>query len=263
MSFWYFGYGSNMDTTSLRAKGVEPRRSEPAVLWGWQLAFNVQHFFLHEGGVGNIVPSDGPGACVRGVVHLCDDEALAPLDLAEAYPDGYDRIGVRVQADSGEIEAVAYVGTQAFVAQGCLPSQRYLNILVQGATRAGLDAAYVQALRSHPVLQKPPPLPFVPPKDAGLAFTLATLAQHPQHTGLAGWVFDMSQARWQHRLLWPHFGGKDMTLFHLRRMDNSDGNECDADVRLACYSPAQRRYLDEFLQSYLVEYRWAGRLVYA
>jgi hypothetical protein len=32
--FPYFGYGSNINLTSLRAKGVEPRWSQPATLHG-------------------------------------------------------------------------------------------------------------------------------------------------------------------------------------------------------------------------------------
>jgi sulfite reductase (NADPH) flavoprotein alpha-component len=47
---YYFGYGSNMNLISLRAKGVEPQRSQHAILRGWRLRFNVQHFFRHEGG---------------------------------------------------------------------------------------------------------------------------------------------------------------------------------------------------------------------
>jgi sulfite reductase (NADPH) flavoprotein alpha-component len=34
MNFWYFGYGSNMDLNSLRAKGVELRALERVVLRG-------------------------------------------------------------------------------------------------------------------------------------------------------------------------------------------------------------------------------------
>ena len=113
--FWYFGYGSNMDLTSLRAKGVEPHTSERAVLRGWRLRFNVHHFFRHEGGVGNIEPSDDPTDAVWGVLHQCDDEHLALLDAAEAYGHGYDRIGVSVLTDRGEQRAIAYVGIPSFL----------------------------------------------------------------------------------------------------------------------------------------------------
>src|SRR4051812_48069037 len=87
--FWYFGYGSNMNLSSMRAKGVHPSQSERAVLRGWRLRFNVHHFFHHEGGVGNIERSTNPSDEVWGVRHLCDDEHLRLLDVAEAYGHGY------------------------------------------------------------------------------------------------------------------------------------------------------------------------------
>jgi sulfite reductase (NADPH) flavoprotein alpha-component len=115
--FRYFGFGSNMNITSLRAKGVEPLVSQRATLLGWRLRFNVQHFFRHEGGVGNIEPSDIPGDCVLGVLHECPDEALSHLDATEACGHGYDRV-----------TAFTYVGMPAFIDEACLPSRRYLNI---------------------------------------------------------------------------------------------------------------------------------------
>ena len=51
--FHYFGYGSNINLISLKAKGVEPTSSEWGMIPGWRLRFNVQHWFRHEGGVGN------------------------------------------------------------------------------------------------------------------------------------------------------------------------------------------------------------------
>jgi hypothetical protein len=90
--FLYFGYGSNINLVSLRAKGVDPVASERAILRGWRLRFNVQHWFRHEGGVGNIEPSPNPDDFVEGMVHTCYDEHLAPLDAVESYGLGYDRI---------------------------------------------------------------------------------------------------------------------------------------------------------------------------
>jgi sulfite reductase (NADPH) flavoprotein alpha-component len=263
MSFRYFGYGSNMAATSLRAKGVRPSASTPALLAGWRLRFNVEHFFRHEGGVGNIERSD-PGARVWGVLHVCADEDLARLDEAELYPHGYDRIEVAVlpRGAATAVTALAYVGTPRFVNDACLPTRRYLNILVNGARAAGLDDEYVRDLAAQSVLVNPEPAPFAPPPGDWPALRAAELANHPRQTGLDGHVFDMSQARWQHRLLWPWFGGKDMTLFHLRRMDSSNGRESLDDVRRGRYTPAQRRCLDEYLHAYAAEYRYAGRCVY-
>jgi sulfite reductase (NADPH) flavoprotein alpha-component len=261
--FWYFGYGSNMDLRSLRAKGVEPLRSQPAALRGWRLRFNVQHFFRHEGGVGNIEPSDDPSSMVRGVLHLCQDAHLAPLDAAEAYGHGYDRITVALETDSGPQQAVAYAGLPTFINDACLPTRRYLNILLQGARAAGLDPAYIEALRQQPVLAQGPVSPFVPPPGDYPIFDAVTLAGHPSLTALAGAVFDMADARPQHQFLRRFFGGKDMTLFHLKRLDHSDGSETLDDLRHGRLTPAQRQYLDAYLHAYAEEYLYAGRFLYA
>jgi gamma-glutamylcyclotransferase (GGCT)/AIG2-like uncharacterized protein YtfP len=260
--FWYFGYGSNMALGALLAKGVKPLRSERAVLQGWYVRFNVQHFFRHEGGVGNIEPTDKPSV-VWGVLHLCEDEHLKLLDAAEAYPHGYDRIEVKVLTDRGEQLAIAYVGKPSFINNECLPTQRYLNILIEGATAALLDPAYIESLRHHPVLQKREvPTRYVPPLGEYPVFTASTLAKHALYTALDGFVFDMSKARWHHRFLHSTFGGKDMTLFHLNRMGGTKTCEALADIKHAQLTPAQRQYLDEYLQAYALEYAFVGYFCY-
>jgi len=259
MTFLYFGYGSNMERQSLRAKGVEPIESMRAVLQGWRLRFNVQHFFLHEGGVGNIEPCSGAGAEVQGVLHRCEPRHLALLDAAEAYGHGYDRIEVEVSTARGPQRAIAYVGIPSFLNEACRPTQRYLNILLKGAESAGLGVDYIGALRAQPLHVNPPLPPFEPPEGDFPEFTAATLSLDPPLTALAGFVFDLSQARWQHEFLKGYFGGRDMTLFHLRRMDQSDGRECLDDLRHDRLSPAQRAYLNAYLHAYNAEYRYVGR----
>ena len=145
--FAYFGYGSNMECTSLAAKGVVPISSERAVLNGWALRFNVEHFFRNEGGVGNIEFTGDPNDCVQGLLHLCADEARQALDIVEAYGVGYDRIDVEVVTASGIVFACTYVGAPSFINDECLPTRRYLNILVKGAAASELDADYIEMLR--------------------------------------------------------------------------------------------------------------------
>jgi len=260
--FHYFGYGSNMNQVSLRAKGVEPRSSERAILRGWRLCFDVEHWFKHEGGVGNIRPSTEPGALVRGVVHLCNDADLAKLDAVEAYGVGYDRIQVEVETARRRRSATVYVGLEPHTRAGCLPTRRYLNILVAGARAAQLDPDYIEALIAHPVHTTPPYPPFTYPETLGPPFTEASLAANPKYTALAGAVFDMSAARWQHRYLWKLFGGRDMTLFHLKRLDTSDGSETIEDVIEGRLSPSQQEYLNAYLNEYDAEYRYVGRYRY-
>ena len=257
--FWYFGYGSNMNLASLRAKGVVPRRSERAVLRGWRLRFNVRHFFRHEGGVANIEPTGDTSDAVWGVVHLCENKHLALLDAAEAYGHGYDREEALVKTDYGERRAVTYAGMPSFLNDSCRPTQRYMNILLKGAAAAGLDPSYIDALRQHPVHRKRSVPPFGPPPGEYPTFTAATLTKIPPLTALAGHVFDMSSARRHHSFLKDVFGGKDMTLFHLRRLDDAAATLTLDDIKCARLTPAQREYLNEYLHAYNAEYVYAGR----
>lgn len=260
--FRYFGFGSNMNITSLRAKGVEPLASRRAVLHGWRLRFNVQHFFRHEGGVGNIEPSENPNDRVWGVLHDCPDEALAPLDATEAYGHGYDRVEVDVDVDGETVPAIVYVGMPGFINDDCRPSQRYINILAKGARDEGLEAEYVRYLLEHPVHEPEEYPPFMPPEGDFPEFDVASLAAHPLYTALYGAVFDMSQAREQHEYLKGFFGGRDMTLFHLKRLDHSDGSETLDDIRLGRLNESQLRYLNAYLNEYDREYRYVGRIIY-
>lgn len=256
--FFYFGYGSNMDLTSMRAKGVHPETSVRARLHGWRLRFNVHHFFRHEGGVGNIEESPDPGEEVQGVIHRCRDEDLAALDAVEAYGFGYDRIEVPIESAGTTTTAIAYVGIPSFLDDTCLPTQRYMNILVKGARNAGLDAAYIDRLLAHPVHQKERYPPFSAPVADGRTWRAESLADEPQLTALAGFVFDMTNVRWQHEYLRGLFGGRDMTLFHLKRMDTSDGTEALDDIRHDRLNVDQRIYLNEYLHEYHAEYEFAG-----
>jgi sulfite reductase (NADPH) flavoprotein alpha-component len=260
--FWHFGYGSNTNLASLWAKGVVPRISERAVLRGWRLRFNVRHFFCHEGGVANIEPTGNPSDTVWGVLHLCADEDLALLDAAEAYGHGYDRMEVPVLTDSGERSALAYIGMPSFLDEECRPTLRYLNILVNGAVAAGVNPAYIDALRGHPVHEKGAVPPFVPPAGDYRTFKAETLILNRQLTALAGHVFDMSSARWQHSFLKGFFGGKDMTLFHLGRLDETGPIPALDDVKHDRLSQSQRDYLNEYLHAYNAEYAYAGSYHY-
>jgi sulfite reductase (NADPH) flavoprotein alpha-component len=150
----------------------------------------------------------------------------------------------------------------SFQNEECLPTQRYLNILLKGATAAGLDPVYIDELRRHPVHQKRPIPQFVPPPGEFPLYTAATLTVNPPLTALAGYVFNMSGARWEHRFLFGFFGGKDMTLFHLKRLDQSDGAETLDDIRYDRLTPTQREYLNEYLHEYNTEYIYVGRYAY-
>ena len=266
--FYYFGFGSNMSMLSLRAKGVEPRASTKAVLRGWRLRFNVQHFFRHEGGVGNIENTGHPDDRVLGVLHECPDEALSLLDQAEAYGHGYNRIEIEVEPDNPsaamapKVSALTYVGMPQFIDNDCRPSRRYLNIVLEGGRQAGLDGKYLESRANQPIHQLDEHPTFAAPPGDYPTFDRALLAKQPLYTALYGAVFDMSEARPLHHFLKGFFGGRDMTLFHLRRLDSSNVDETMDDIRNGRLNKAQKRYLNAYLNEYAREYRYVGRYNY-
>ena len=255
----YFGYGSNIDATSLAAKGVVPKRSRLARLEGWRLRFNVEHFFRHEGGMGNIEHTGDPGDYVLGMLHECSDADLAALDKVEAYGIGYDRIELSVVLEDGtQTGAIAYVGLPDFLNDTCRPTRRYLNIITRGAYAAGFEAKYIAALKAQPLLIWPDLAPFAPP-DFGVRLAATDIADHPTMTILCDHVFDLSQRRPRHDILQSWFGGKDTTLFILNRADASDGTDTLDDVRAGRLSEAQKSYMNRYLHAFDEEYLYAGR----
>jgi sulfite reductase (NADPH) flavoprotein alpha-component len=219
--------------------------------------------------VGNIERTGNPDDHVLGVLHECPDEALALLDTAEAYGHGYDRMEVEVKppdaagSNRQTVTALTYVGMPRFIDNGRLPSRRYLNIILGGAREAGLDEAYIQTLARHPVHQVAGYPDFQPPPGDYPTFDRDTLSEHPLLTALYGAVFDMSGARPLHDFLKGFFDGRDMTLYHLRRLDSSRLDETMDDIRKGRLNQAQKQYLNAYLNEYAREYRYVGRYHYA
>lgn len=267
--YYYFGFGSNINMTSLQAKGVTPVSSCSAALYGWKLMFNVEHFFRIEGGVGNIEYTANTNDKVLGMLHECPDDSLEYLDATEAYGHGYDRITVDVEVinkttnEPQFIPAYVYVGLPGFINNNCLPSRRYLNIILDGATKAGLDSDYVAQLKRQPIYQPDDHPTYVPPEGDYPVFDAHSLSQNPLYTALLGAVFDMRDARPHHEFLKGFFGGKDMTLFHLKRLDSANNLESIEDIKNNNLTSAQRRYLNNYLNEYANEYRYVGRFEYS
>lgn len=258
--FFYFGYGSNINLVSLKAKGVIPLSSEPAVLPGWKLKFNVQHWFQHEGGMANIEPSKDSNDLVEGMLHYCADEQLASLDTMESYGVGYGRIEVEVKTRKEKIKAQTYIGLADFINNECLPTRRYLNILLKGTKDAGLSQSYMEKLSHLTIMPEKKLDEFKPPPGNWPHFTSHTLCVHPTLTALSGHVFEMHLARPKLQHLIGLLGGKDMTLFFVKRHDSSSGNETEEDIRTGNISVEAKNYINSYLHEFAKEYNYAGVL---
>lgn len=133
---------------------------------------------------------------------------------------------------------------------------------MNGAIGAALDQDYIEALERTGVHNKCDYPEFIFPDFPEATFTERGLSARSGLTALAGAVFDMSNARKAHDYVRKWFGGKDMTLFHLKRMDSSNGKETVEDIKAGRLSTAQRSYLNEYLNEYAAEYEFAGRFLY-
>ena len=260
--FHYFGYGSNINLLSLKAKGVIPLHSEIGLLKGWKLKFNVEHWFRHEGGMGNIVPGDTETDWVEGVVHQCKDEDLEKLDLMEAYGVGYDRTLVSVQTSEDMKQAIAYTGLPAYINDQCLPTKRYMSIILKGAKEAGLSSTYLKKLEEQELLKMRTYPKYVAPEANELNFTQNELENQKHLTALCGYVFSMKNARKKLHCLFDLFGGKDMTLFHIKRHHESKGKESIEDYLRAKLPRSVNDYLNAYLHEYEREFEYVGRYHY-
>jgi sulfite reductase (NADPH) flavoprotein alpha-component len=254
----YFSYGSNMNPRSLRAKGIDPGAGIKAVLRGWQLRFDVQHWFPHEGGVANIQPMQA--GIVHGVLFSITAADLERLDCLESLGVGYKRVQVDLETEEGACSALTYEGMADFLNPQCLPSRRYLNLLVEGAQLAGLDRKYTHWLHNHqtqPDLRLPP---FQPPAGDWSIYPEDILARESSWTALCGHLFSMEACRWQHQCLLGILAGRDTTLFHLRRLDSSRGDETLAELLQKRLDQQQWHYLNVYLHAYGSEYLYRGRI---
>jgi len=262
--FYYFGYGSNINSLALKAKGVNPKSSVQATLQGWKLTFNVQHWFKHEGGMANIVNTTQPQDYVEGVLHLCEAGDLKKLDQREAYGIGYDRIEVRVTTKSEHILALAYIGLPEVLDNTLKPTSRYINIIINGALEHNLNTNYIEQLKHQPTTKMPiyPRFEFNFDNRNEKIYNKETLSKSAHLTALSGYVFDMRNSREELKSLFNIFGGKDMTLFHLKRLDSSDGNETLKDITNGTISDQGKEYINTYLHAYQKEFECVGRYIY-
>jgi cation transport regulator ChaC len=143
---WYFAYGSNLCVEQMSRRtgpmGEGEGRARVARLSGYRLVFNML------GDDGNVYANiTQPGDGVIGVLYRCSAAALASLDV---YEKGYDRRPVEVTLEGGATrEAMAYVAKPEYTTNAGAPSAEYMGIILRGARRQGLPAAYIASMEGH------------------------------------------------------------------------------------------------------------------
>ena len=89
--------------------------------------------------------------CLHGVIHVLNDDEARRLDKIET---GYDKtFATAVTYDGTEVEVFVYCRNDEAIERGeghdNVPSERYLQILSEGAEHFGVDPDYIKFLRSH------------------------------------------------------------------------------------------------------------------
>lgn len=138
----YFAVGSMMNKTSLTMRDLRPSKSRPAFLKDFELIFGM------KGGMA--AARHGPGCEMHGVVHRITNEELVKLDKIEFL---YVREKVEVFVYDGDrlnveesVLAFVYVFRPDMVTKDpneYPPTERYMDILKEGAKHFGVDKDYI------------------------------------------------------------------------------------------------------------------------
>jgi hypothetical protein len=143
----YFVYGPNMNHEQMLALGVKPKVIAIAKLPDHQLAF-FGYSVVWDGAEETVIPA--PGQDVWGVVYELNSSDRNRLDDAQETPlDGsgaYFHFPAKVTDREGKVHDVVLY-KKAKLGNPQIPSQEYLNFIVQGATERELPADYVEKLR--------------------------------------------------------------------------------------------------------------------
>jgi hypothetical protein len=177
-TLYYFGLGSNMLRSKVESRSaagpIEILSMEPAVVKNHRLAFNMRGFPPLEPGMGSLEASRD-GSLHSYHSHECHGA------LIQVTPQMYERImaseginssNTKTASSSGAgagyeevvVEAFPYDSSKppvqaiALMARPSVrlrydpsPSERYMNILRQGAMELGLKECYQEYLAKHPV----------------------------------------------------------------------------------------------------------------
>lgn len=154
---WNFAFGANMNSKSLADfRGVTPRESVAGFVVGWQWSCNILGVWEEEPSYATIEEVGGDNVCVHGVAHLMSVSDFARVSSTEriytpTYVDflGYNGRAVRCCAFvtlPGRCQTDNVIPTWRLT----VPSLRYMALVYDGAVDSGLDAQYLEFLRSLP-----------------------------------------------------------------------------------------------------------------
>lgn len=147
--FWYFAYGSNMETaTFCGRRRIEYRRAVPGRVLGYRLVVDKPPLFPVGESFANLLAD--PAGEVLGVLYEVGDAELAHIDLTEGVPIGnyrwIDVPAAPLVAPDEICQAKTLISEKSD--PSLRPSRRYMACLIAGALEHGLPPEYVESLRA-------------------------------------------------------------------------------------------------------------------
>jgi len=150
----YFAIGSMINPVSFRARGLKGTECQPAEL--------LDHKIVFQGRSGMASIKDSVGESLHGVIWLCDDTDMEKLDEIESV---YDRITATARLYNGKhIECVVYKFNETRLEERRMkvadedgdPSERYLEIMIEGCIHHRVKSSYIDWLKAHPRKSRTP-----------------------------------------------------------------------------------------------------------
>jgi len=133
--FYYFGYASNMDKTTLDERlNFKAEKIALGVLPHFGFRFN--HPNPDGSARANIVPSQNES--VYGVIYEIPSENLEHFLTSEP---GYEFVQKEVFIKQGKIEAYTFISSQT--EKGIFPKEEYWQTIIQGGKENGLPNGYL------------------------------------------------------------------------------------------------------------------------
>ena len=202
----YFAYGANLSTATLQKRGIKIDRStQPGALLGTPARVCDQDIvlaFAHRGGYATLLPLARYQQILRqetprssshthtywykqpyGVVYYLTKEQIAKIAEKEI---GYRRQFIAVSLltpppttvptkTNEKLDAVVFVSSPLQLLRGgsLPPSERYRNVMVQGAMQHNLNDDYIAWLASLPVISSPADIGLNPAYSNTLSSLLA------------------------------------------------------------------------------------------
>jgi hypothetical protein len=152
---WYFAYGSNMQTATLRGRrGIAYARAIPVRATGWRICFDKPSLFPTGHSFANLV-ADAGGETL-GVAYEVHEDELGHIDRTEGVHLGnYRRVEIEVVPLAVPHERwIAHTLVSDACDPSLRPSLRYMGCIVEGALEHGLPAEYVEWLRGVEAIEE-------------------------------------------------------------------------------------------------------------